>query len=154
MSNEVTIEVKGLASLRKKLAALPDAADKAVMAGLFVGGLKVEADAKESLRHSGTGRTYKRRGITHQASSPGQPPSSDTGNLLNSIHTVVNAAADTVEVRAGGGSSQVKYAAMLEFGTANMAERPFMRPALFTNKGFIQESVEKKVAKALADGTR
>ena len=152
--SDLTIQVKGLDSLRKKLKEMPEIADKAVMAGLFLGGLKIESDAKESLRHAGTGNVYKRRGVTHQASSAGQPPSSDTGNLMNSIHTTVNKATETVEVRAGGGASQVKYAAMLEFGTSKMAERPFMRPALLTNRDFIQKSVESKVAKALADGAR
>jgi hypothetical protein len=35
-----------------------------------------------------------------------------------------------------------------------MAERPFMRPALLKNKKNVQDKVNKRVKKALEDGTR
>lgn len=37
------------------------------------------------LRRRGTGRTYRRGNVTHQASAPGEPPATNTGRLANSI---------------------------------------------------------------------
>jgi hypothetical protein len=69
-----------------------------------------------------TGAVYPRGTITHVASSPGNPPRIDTGNLINSIYEdesgplrrVIGVGADTGE--------------HLEFGTDDMQPRPFMGP--------------------------
>lgn len=72
----------------------------------------------------GTGHVYKRNGRTHRASSPGQPPKTDTGELSKSI----------TARRTGVGSSEVriksKHAAALEYGTSKMRPRPFVAPAV------------------------
>jgi len=60
---------------------------------------------------------------THRASSPGQAPATDTGRLASSIMADITGL--TAEV-----SANVQYAAPLEFGTVNMAARPFLQPAL------------------------
>jgi HK97 gp10 family phage protein len=60
---------------------------------------------------------------THRASSPGQAPATDTGRLVSSIMADITGL--TAEV-----SANVQYAAPLEFGTVNMAARPFLQPAL------------------------
>lgn len=59
----------------------------------------------------------------HRASSPGQAPATDTGRLVSSIAADITGL--TAEV-----SANVQYAAPLEFGTVNMAPRPFLQPAL------------------------
>ena len=151
---DLTIKIDGLSSLKNKLLGLSRKMEEAVMAGLFSAGLDIERDAKESVRQKGTGRIYKRGGVMHQASSAGNPPATDTGRLLNSITTVQKTQEGVIEVKAGGGKSQVKYAAMLEFGTSKMAERPFMRPALLKNKKNVQDKVNNRVKKALQDGAR
>jgi len=87
-----------------------------------------------------TGRIYRRRTVTHQASAPGEAPASDTGQLVNSIKTIYNKTELSGIVRAS-----TKYAAFLEFGTVRMAERPFLRPALASQKN----EVEAKVASAI-----
>jgi HK97 gp10 family phage protein len=60
---------------------------------------------------------------THRASAPGQAPATDTGRLASSIMADITGL--TAEV-----SANVQYAAPLEFGTVNMAPRPFLQPAL------------------------
>lgn len=72
-----------------------------------------------------TGKEYRKYAPnrTHRASSPGQAPATDTGRLASSI--VADITGLTAEV-----SANVKYAAPLEFGTVNMAPRPFLEPAL------------------------
>lgn len=94
-----------------------------------------------------TGRIYRRRGIEHQASAPGESPASDTGRLVNSIRTRY---ADDYLV--GIVSASTAYAAFLEFGTSRMEPRPYMRPALAAVD--VQGIVEARVAAAIGEGAR
>jgi len=70
---------------------------------------------------------------THTASAPGDAPNTDTGGLVSSIRANVGRMEGVV-------FSDVQYAPYLEFGTQNMAERPFLWPAArqheddFTNR--------------------
>ncbi len=88
---------------------------------------RIEARWKASLSGARSGRVYRRgkRGtILHRASAPGEPPATDTGNLVNSIYAKMT---DQVTGEVG---STAKYAAVLELGGAHMAARPALRPAL------------------------
>ncbi|MGP1664479.1 MAG: hypothetical protein ACTS5I_00900 [Rhodanobacter sp.] len=58
----------------------------------------------------------------HQASAPGEMPAIDTGALVNSIQTEVQGTEGAVYTNA-------EYAEHLEYGTVNMAARPYMTPA-------------------------
>lgn len=72
-----------------------------------------------------TGRHYKRGKKFHIASSPGNPPAIDSGELLRSIMFDVRDM--EVEVGSIGGAP---YAEFLEFGTKKMEARPFLGPAV------------------------
>lgn len=74
-----------------------------------------------------TGRIYRRRGVVHQASAPGQPPASDTGALIASSSTSYQLDFDAARGRANWSA---QYAIMLELGTGKMEPRPFARPAV------------------------
>lgn len=76
-----------------------------------------------------TGRIYRRRGVEHQASAPGQPPASDTGRLVNSRRV------DLFEDQLRGRLTfSTDYAAALELGTMRMEARPYARRALAETK--------------------
>tara|TARA_Y100000816_G_C25888339_1_gene463443 strand:+ start:147 stop:587 length:441 start_codon:yes stop_codon:yes gene_type:complete len=93
----------------------------------------VEAHVLKSIKQKGTGRVYPRKGQPpHQASSAGQPPATDTGNLGNNISSSVKGRADGAVV--GQIIAATEYAVHLEFGTSQMAARPFMTPALRQNR--------------------
>jgi hypothetical protein len=85
-----------------------------------------------------TGRKYRRRGVVHQASAPGQSPASDTGALIDSR---------TIELDLENFRAllifRTLYALMLEVGTAKMEPRPYARRAI-ANKA--REVVEAIVA--------
>lgn len=92
-----------------------------------------------------TGRIYRRRGVEHQASAPGEPPASDTGRLVGSIRmdfTRIEELTGVVNARAG-------YAAHLEYGTSRMAPRPFMRPALANKKEAVESEIRGAITAAL-----
>jgi HK97 gp10 family phage protein len=64
-------------------------------------------------------------------SSPGDAPHSDTGQLRQSIGSgrvtgIMNPSVDVGSVKGGG----APYAKFLEFGTAKMQARPFLRPSV------------------------
>jgi len=122
-------------------------------AALFVGGLKIEENAKLSIqREVKTGKAYVRGTVTHIASAAGQAPANDTGRLVNSINTSQSSDKMVVYIKAGEGV--VDYAVHLEYGTRNMAPRPFMKPAFKKSKKFIHERMEKAVQKAIKKNAR
>jgi len=82
-----------------------------------------------------SGLKYRRGGKWHIASSPGNPPAIDSGELIRSL--VMDKGLDFVEV---GSKSGAPHAVFLEGGTgitssrsggtaANILARPFMAPA-------------------------
>lgn len=93
-----------------------------------------------------TGRIYRRRGVEHQASAPGEPPASDTGRLIQSGHVEHNA-----EELSGTATWSTNYAASLEFGTARMEPRPYARPALMSKRDEIVATVLTEVKRELEE---
>ena len=92
----------------------------------------VEGSVKELIQAGGkTGRTYGK----HTASAPGQPPATDTGKLVGSISMRIE---DSDGEVLGIVSASAKYAPFLEFGTTNMAPRPFMQPGLESQRRKIE----------------
>lgn len=94
---------------------------------------------KKILTGSKTGRIYRRRGVSHQASAPGESPANDTGRLAQSARTEL----DTAEIK-GTAIFSTAYAAALEFGTndGKILPRPYARPALEEER----EGIEKAIA--------
>lgn len=96
------------------------------------------------LQTAKTGRIYRRKGVFHQASAPGEAPASDTGTLVNRITT------DFEENNlVGRVSARTEYASFLEFGTQRMEPRPFMRPALENQRSYIEGVIKGEVGKVL-----
>ena len=114
---------------------------------------KVRSDAIKAIqRGPATGRVYERGGgqnlsATHQASAPGESPTTDTGNLVSS------GKADHM-----GLTSDVKftapYANALEFGTMKMEPRPFLHPAMVANRAFYIRKLEEAVSRAAREAAR
>ena len=96
-------------------------------------------------RGSPAGEVYEKYNPrrTHVASAPGQAPATDTGFLVSSIFSEVGI--DRGDV-VGFVRASAPYAVHLEFGTMNMAARPFFEPALMSERKkikaiFMQEGV-------------
>ena len=82
-----------------------------------------EGEAKTSMGTGPAGRTYTRGNVDHVASAPPGPPAIDTGALVNSIQGHKDGPGRAVtDVGAEHGVHQ-------EYGTRNMAARPFLLPA-------------------------
>lgn len=114
---------------------------------------RIEAEAKALIQHSSpSGRTYRRGAIHkaaskrlvsagyrisrrspgkvivgykfHRASAPGQPPATDSSNLVNNINARPTGLAQA-EV-----NFNAAYSGLLEFGTGRMAPRPHVERAI------------------------
>lgn len=66
---------------------------------------------------------------THRASAPGDPPAKDTGHLQSSINVTKNERMMIAQI-----TVSADYGAPLEFGTVDMAARPFLRPSIEEHK--------------------
>lgn len=89
-----------------------------------------------------SGKIYRRRGVDHQASAPGQAPASDTGRLVNSRRVELIES----QLRARLNFSTA-YALALEVGTKHMEPRPYARRALAETK---DEGIARVRAEILA----
>lgn len=113
--------------------------------GIFAGTEAVAEQARQAiLSPPKSGALYKRRGVVHQASAPGEAPASDTGRLVQSGRTEYNQ-----QDISGRVIFSTEYALALEVGTVNMQPRPYLRPALEVKKDFIVEAVASRIQEEL-----
>ena len=97
--------------------------EKRVQGAIDLTAQLVRTDAIKSMKSSpASGNTYKRRTVSHTASSTPNPPRIDTGRLANSIKALVG----KLEAFVG---TNVNYGPHLEFGTRNIDPRPWLFPA-------------------------
>lgn len=89
--------------------------------------IQVERRVKQSLKQPGRGRTYRRGGVTHRASAPGDPPATDLGRLAAATTHELGRDARGLVAYVG---SNYRVQLYLELGTRRMAPRPHLRPAL------------------------
>lgn len=87
---------------------------------------EVRNQTLETLSGSRSGRTYKVPGTsrTYTASAPGEPPATATSELRQSVSVKVEGEGKKVIGSVGTDKIQGK---MTEFGTRNMAARPWLR---------------------------
>ncbi|PWJ81483.1 hypothetical protein C7441_11014 [Pseudaminobacter salicylatoxidans] len=122
-----------------------DKVRKAAMRGVIDGTESVIEEGNSMIMDGQkTGRIYRRRGVEHQASAPGEAPASDTGRLVQSARTEYEPAD-----LSGEAIWSTDYAEDLEYGAANMAPRPFARPALANKKDAITAGIEGEIAAVL-----
>ncbi len=98
----------------------------------------VRNHAVETLSGSRSGKTYKVPGTqtTYTASAPGEPPAVQTGELSQSIATEVEGEGRDIVGRVG---TDKKQGLMTEFGTKNMAPRPWLRPSFERQESKVRE---------------
>jgi HK97 gp10 family phage protein len=116
------LEVKGINELIKKINKRAEELDKvtskvADFPPIVMGARKVQRDAKMNLK--------RQRAV-------------DTGALWNSV--AVKHESDTSYI-----GSHMHYAPHIEFGTRNMSARPYLRPALKSNKKAIINAFKKYI---------
>ena len=139
----------------EEFAALRPPAEKAVLKAA----LHLERAIKKKLTGARTGRIYRSRGRTHQASAPGEPPALVTGQLRNSItHTMPVWHGDNVSAEVG---TSLDKAARLEFGGVDsrgvrILPRPYIGATMLeeqdTMETIMEESAKGPPAKGGSSG--
>ena len=136
----VSLDTTGLISkLRKMTNSTPMEAKQAIADV----SLKVEGDAKFAIQTGGrSGRIYKRGSKTHQASTGGEFPKTDTGELVANITSEFSLMGLEATV---GSRRGAPHGFMLEFGTSKMTPRPWLMPTLYSNRSYIDKRFEKSL---------
>jgi len=118
--------------------------DKALLKLALITAVRVQATAVRSIQKGPkTGRVYGKR--KHRASAPGQPPATDTGALASSVQRVDDKAT-TVAVGTGLG-----YGRDLEFGTRHIKARPWLFPALESQRRAYEAGLKQLGVKAMQE---
>jgi hypothetical protein len=121
--------------------AVQERARKAIMRGVV---RTTEATREEAisliLNTPKTGRVYRRRGVVHQASAPGEPFASDTGRAVNSLYTMY----DKTKLSGMVVSNDPKFP-YLEFGTQRMEPRPSLRPAVANTQSLLVTNIQEEL---------
>lgn len=137
--------MKNAQRLVRRLNAIPVEARAGIGRALAKGVLRLDAYAKEKIQGgSRSGRVYRRRSVSHQASAPGEFPKTDKGQLVSSLFFSV--ATNKLSARWG---TALAYGRYLEFGTGTMLSRPWMRPTFQANHAAISVSVVTEVRAAI-----
>lgn len=142
----MTMKIEGLDDLNKTLIALSPTFRAEATKVVNRTAQNIRSTAVRSIQKpSGIGTYYKKYqpNRMHIASAPGQPPNTDTGRLAGSIRAV-ESGKPTAHVEA-----LADYARALEFGTRNMAARPFMTPAVEAERAKYNTAIEEALKKAI-----
>lgn len=143
-----TSSVSGVDGLEIKLGDLGKALSgenlgEVVMAGALV----LEGVIKISMGEQKHGRTYG----SHVASAPGEAPAIEMGALVNTIRV------ELASSEAGSASAIVgtnaEYGEELEFGTARMKPRPFLRPAADQHQQEVNEAATITAKRLIDEAT-
>lgn len=133
------VVVTGLDSITAAGAALADTT--ALKQAILEGALQIQSTAIDLVQHAaGGGRTYTHHKVSHEASLPGNPPRTDTGQLVSSIQYWTSD--DGLSIAVG---TTLDYGKYLEYGTRDMAARPFMTPAVDMCRDDIIENITAAV---------
>lgn len=128
-------------SVRSNRAAIMTAARRGALRGVTIGAHAVHEEATSLILDTPkSGRIYRRRGVEHQASAPGEPFSSDTGATVQSGK--VDLKPDELAASVNWSTAQAEH---LEYGSENVAARSFARPALAAKADEVTRTIGNEV---------
>jgi phage gpG-like protein len=122
------VKFSGSVSVKNKFAKFADFSrnmDKIMSQANGIAALEVRNEAVKLISENGDGEKVTRYGPKRDVhvSSPGDPPNADTGRLIQSIKVEKDGLAYLV-------GTNLKYGAYLEFGTKDIAPRPWLSVAV------------------------
>ncbi len=124
-----------------------EAARKGAMKGLWDAGKFAQKEIKERIKDKSekTGRIYRYKGRTHQASAPGEYPANRSGTTRKGVGFEVHSS-DALEI---GYRSQVKWGKFLEEGTRIMKPRPALDRTVQKNKVKMANIIGREIYKEI-----
>lgn len=142
--------IKGSIKGLKKMMAQLDRAQSEILSGqvkaVQLSTLRLHELAVQSIQeiHGGKPQVRYNPKRVVVASNPGDPPNSDTGRLVQSIKFDFQKSGQIGRV-----GSNLKYAAYLEFGTENMAPRPWLSTAVEAVNKEVPQIFEEQINDAI-----
>lgn len=130
------VSITGLKALEAKFKALSEETKGELSSVIYESAFKIQAEAKRSIQKSPADPVTGR-------SMPGNAPKTDTGRLVNSIY--VKATASGAQVDAVLVGTDLVYGRHLEFGTTNIAPRPWLYPASRLAKRMSEGQAKKRL---------
>jgi len=148
----INLKVTGSQDILKRLRKVTNNVDEIAAESVYLTANLIKNTAVQSIQSISVGETVRRPrqggGMrNHIASSPGDAPNTDTGNLVKSISVQPLQPKKTMTV-----GVNAKYGAALEFGVRsnNLEARPFMQPAIEENKDALDRFLAEKLKALLA----
>ena len=139
-----TVQIDGADDLIKALKKLGQDGERAAAQVVQATAIEVRGDiVKRYQRGPKTGIVYEKTNPTrtHQASSPGEAPATDTGRLANAtVYKMTGKMSAEV-------SNDVKYGEWLEFGTQDIKPRPAWVPAVEDARPKYRKRMETALAR-------
>lgn len=145
----MTLRLDGLEQVQKNLRQWGINADKELGQIVRATTLAVQAEAVKSIQQgTKSGETYQKYNPrrSHTASAPGEAPASDTGRGAGSIN--VRFIPSLGGLFTGVVFTPLDYMADLEVGTQDIAARPWLFPALESQRRAWRQRLDKLVDKA------
>jgi hypothetical protein len=139
---KINIDMEGAEALVKQLSALSGNVNGVVEGYITDVVLDTHRKAVEGIqRGPASGRIYTRRGVTHQASAPGEYPMSDTGRLASSVAFELPSAGRLM----GKVGTAVMHGMYQEFGTSRVAPRPWLAPSFEWAKSQARDKLKRQI---------
>lgn len=127
---KVQIDLSGLNKVLQEFEQVGQAGQSAVMATVYDVATDAHQFALDGIKSGpATGTIYRNRGKgrpDHQASAPGEYPASDTGQLMGNVKFIPPKFGETTAYV----GTKIMHGRHLEFGTVNMAARPWLLPSV------------------------
>ena len=144
MSLSVKVNPIGFDKLREELGKLPKSVTNAANKAVNKAAADMRTEVRRSIRVS-SGK-YRQYG-NHWSSPPNTAPNNDTGNLMRSVAITQRATLKTRMLAVL--SVAAEYGLHLEYGTAIMEPRPFMRPAFNKISPQLRTDIENAIEAAM-----
>lgn len=146
----MTVQIEGVQEVGRKLEALAKMYGRATADAAIAGGQIVRSEAIKRIQEQSPGSAgtrYRNGGgsYTHTASADGDAPNTDTGRLVSSVQVEVTQSFVFV-------GSTLDYAGWLEWGTTDMAARPWLHPAKEARRDDIERLFQQGVDRVSRQG--
>lgn len=138
--------IEGLDEAFAALAKLGEVGERNARKAVAATAQRVRTNAIKSIQERrSTGVTYQKFTPmrVHTASAPGNPPNTDTGELVRSIRVAM------LEGPSAAVGTALDKGLWLELGTRNMAPRPWLNPAADDAADYFVEQMKKALLESI-----
>jgi len=147
MSSRLEARISGVGKLLARLGEVQNVIFSAVATEVAAGAMAIHADAVKSIQakasSGGTVKRYSPKRV-QVVSAQGNPPNTDLGTLVHSIHFEIDKANFTAVV-----GTNLLYGKFLETGTGKMKARPWLLPAFQRHSDEIRRNVSEAIRNAI-----